>query len=57
MWFEKCAFDYGFWGRYDPPNFGNLLLSFLVLLLSLLFALPGQAGTEVDTSAGDAKRG
>ena len=57
MWCWEGAADYGFWGRYDPP-FGSLLLSFLVLLLSVLFAWPGQrVGTEVDTSAGQAKRG
>ena len=55
MWCWEGAADYGFWGRYDPP-FGSLLISFLVLLLSVSLAR-AKGGTEVDTSAGDTKRG
>ena len=30
------------WGRYDPPNLGSLLLSFLGLLLLSLFVCYGK---------------
>ena len=55
MWCGKFAVDYGFWGRYDPPNFG--LLPFLLRVAVVAVCLLGQWGTEVDTSAGNAKRG
>ena len=43
---EEGAADYGIRGRYDPPKLW-FPCSFFVL-----FVVPGQGGTEVDTSAG-----
>ena len=45
--------DYGTRGRYDPPK-----LWFPCSFFVLLFVVSGQTGgTDVDTSAGQAKRG
>ena len=49
---EEGAADYGTRGRYDPPK-----LWFLWPFFVFLFVVSRQCGTEVDTSAGDAKRG
>ena len=49
---EEGAVDYGSRGRSDPPK-----LWFPCSFFVFLFAVSGQGGTEVDTSAGDAKRG
>ena len=47
---EEVAADYETRGRCDPPKLW-FPCSFFVLLMSL-FVVPGQGGTEVDTSAG-----
>ena len=43
---EEGVVDYGIRGRYDPPKLWFPCFFFV------LFVVPGQAGTEVDTSSG-----
>ena len=50
---EEGAADYGTRGHYYPPKLW-FPCSFFVLLL---FVCKCKGGTEVDTSAGEAKRG
>ena len=49
---EEGAADYGTRGRYDTPK-----LWFSLFLLRVLVCCVRARRTEVDTSAGDAKRG
>ena len=49
MWCEEGAAEYGTRGRYDPPK---LWVPLFLLRVAVLFVVPGQMGTDVDTSAG-----
>ena len=50
---EEGAADYGTRGRYDPPK-----LWFPLLLIRVVVrCVRANVGTDVDTSAGQAKRG
>ena len=51
---EEGAADYGTRGRYDPPK---LWFPMFLLRGVVVCCARAKGGTEVDTSAGQAKRG